>query len=173
MKFDNDLQRVVAESEIYTATRDCLKRSKTVLVKIGFNDDEKRNLSKVNFDFDVFNDYKKAYSESRSDEDLQEIKNHCPKFLYFKHSRKEAEPVIIAIAFDGQVFLNQNVDDDLGVGAEATLYKHMAYINAFIDLFLTEESVEWFDGDSFVCLKSARNDRRGKTPPKSDDCLDW
>lgn len=172
MKINTD-NRITVENQTFVATLDCLKKSQTVLAKIKFTDDEKRNLSKVNFDFGIFDDYKRAYSESQTDDNLNDIKAHCPKFLYLKQRKKDAEPVIIAIAFDGQVFLNKNVDDKIGVGAEATRYKYMAYINAFIKAFLIEDNVGLFDGDDFICTESALDDRRNDGPKSTVDCLDW
>lgn len=156
----------------YVATADCLKQSKTVLQKIGFNDNERTTLESVGFDFESFNDLKEKYANDKSVVD--DLKRAAPLFMYLKQRRADTDAVIVAVAFEGQVYLNKNVDNDLGVGAEATRYKYMAWINAFISTFnSTDNDVATFDGAPFICTQSALDDRKNSTPKQSDDCLDW
>ena len=166
----NNLVQVMGQQ--YTATPDCLKQSKTVLQKIGFSDNEKSALDSVGFDFETFNDLKEKYASDKSVVD--DLKRAAPLFMYLKQRRADSDSVIIAVAFDGQVYLNKNVDNDLGVGAEATRYKYMAWINAFISTFgAIDNGLSWFDGAPFVCTQSALDDRKNNAPKQSDDCLDW
>ena len=156
----------------YVATADCLKQSKTVLQKIGFDDNEKSTLESVGFDFATFNDLKQQYAADKSVVD--DLKRAAPLFMYLKQRRADTDAVIVAVAFDGQVYLNKNVDNDLGVGAEATRYKYMAWINAFISTFgATDNGLSWFDGAPFICTQSALDNRKNSTPKQSEDCFDW
>ena len=165
--------RVAVESLIFTADYNTLKNSKTVLSKIGFTAQERADLESCGFDFNAFQDLKSKYSDGDKSV-LDDLKSSAPKFLYLKQRRKDTEPVAVAVAFDGQVFINKNVDNKLGVGAEATRYKYMAYINGFIDCFLASDNdVQTFNGLDFVCIESAYDDRKTDGAKQGADCLDW
>lgn len=165
--------RVAVESLVFTADINTLKNSKTVLSKIGFTAQETKDLESCGFDFDSFNELKEKYSAGDKTV-LDDLKNSAPKFLYLKQRRKDADAVAVAVAFDGQVFINKNMDNKLGVGAEATRYKYMAYINGFIDCFLAiDNGVQTFNGVDFVCVESAYDDRKTDGAKQGADCLDW
>lgn len=165
--------RVAVESLVFTADINTLKNSKTVLQKIGFTTQESADLKNCNFDFDSFNELKQKYSEGDKTV-LDDLKASAPKFLYLKQRRKDADAVAVAVAFDGFVFINKNVDSKLGVGAEATRYKYMAYINAFIECFLAiDNDLQTFNGVDFVCVESAYDDRKTDGTKQNADCLDW
>lgn len=165
--------RVAVESLIFSADFETLKNSKTVLSKIGFTAQEKADLSDCGFDFDDFNALKEKYSAGDKTV-LDDLKAQAPKFLYLKQRRKDADAVAVAVAFDKYVFINKNMDNKLGVGAEATRYKYMAYINGFIDCFLgTSNDLRTFNGVDFVCVESAYDDRKTEGAKQDADCLDW
>lgn len=165
--------RVAVEGLIFTADYNTLKNSKTVLQKIGFTAQETKDLESCGFDFDSFNILKSKYSDGDKTV-IDELKAQAPKFLYLKQRRKDAEAVAVAVAFDGQVFINKNMDNKLGVGAEATRYKYMAYINGFINCFLAiDNDLQTFGGLDFVCIESAYDDRKTDGQKTNDDCIDW
>lgn len=165
--------RVVVEGLIFTADYNTLKNSKTVLSKIGFTAQETKDLESCGFDFDSFESLKAKYSAGDKTV-LDDLKAQVPKFLYLKQRRKDAEAVAVAIAFDGQVFINKNMDNKLGVGAEATRYKYMAYLNGFIECFLSSDNdIQTFSGVDFICIESAYDDRKTDGAKQGDDCLDW
>lgn len=156
----------------FIATVDCLKQSKTTVQKIAFNTQERDILESVGFDFDAFNKLKEQYGAGMVAVD--DIKRVAPVFLYLKQRKADADAVAVAVAFEGQVYLNKNVDSELGVGAEATRYKYMSYINCFITTFGSIDStVSWFDGLDFVCTQSALDDRKTGATKTDDSCLDW
>jgi hypothetical protein len=165
--------RVAVESLVFTADVETLKNSKTVLQKIGFTQQEQKDLESCNFDFETFTDLKTKYSNGDKTV-LDDLKSSAPKFLYLKQRRKDADAVAVAVAFDGYVFINKNVDSKLGVGAEATRYKYMAYINGFIDCFLAiDNDLQTFNGVDFVCVESAYDERKTDGAKSNADCLDW
>ena len=159
----------------FVATIGCLKQSKTTVQKIGFNTQEKNILESIGFDLDNFDDLKQKYTDNRDDKTvLDEIKRCAPVFLYLKQRKADADAVAVAVAVEGQVYLNKNVDSEIGVGAEATRYKYMSYINCFIQTFGSIDStVAWFDGLDFVCTTSALDDRKTGATKTDDNCLDW
>ena len=163
---------VQAMGQQFVATVDCLKQSKTTVQKIAFNTQERDILESLGFDFDSFNKLKEQYGAGMVAVD--DIKRAAPVFLYLKQRKADADAVAVAVAFEGQVYLNKNVDSELGVGAEATRYKYMAYINCFITTFSAiDTTVAWFDGLDFVCTQSALDDRKTGATKTDDSCLDW
>lgn len=165
--------KVVCESHVLTCDSGTLKKQATVLKKIKFSDSEKSALDKVGFDFANLENLVATYGESKDESDLDNVKFASPVFLYFRQRKENAESVIVAIAVEGQIYLNKNVDNDLGFGAEATRLKHCAYLNGFIDCFsATESDVQTFDGQPFKVEKSALDNRRQKKQ-SDDSCLDW
>ena len=167
---------VKAEKLQLIATPESLRESRAVLLKVGnFNRQEKTALESANFDFGALESAKQKYAESKDESDLEIVKEIAPRFLYLKQRLKDNEPCLIACAVDGVVHLNKNVDDQLGVGAEATRLKFMALINGFIKTFSLLESAEiqFWAGDEFTCAQSALDDRRAPTAKKDSDCLDW
>lgn len=159
----------------FVATVDCLKQSKTTVQKIAFNTQERDILESVGFDFGNFDELKRKYADNRDDATvLDELKHSAPVFLYLKQRKADADAVAVAVAVEGQVYLNKNVDSEIGVSAEATRYKYMAYINCFIQTFSAMEStISWFDGLDFVCTQSALDDRKTGATKTEDSCLDW
>lgn len=165
---------VIVNGQQFIATADCLKNSKTVLKKIKFNESESDILHGCDFDFESFKQAKSAYGAEQSEQNLKQVSDLSPLFLYLKQRKADSESVAVAVAFGGQVFLNKNVDNEIGVGAEATRYKYMAYINGFIQLFTENNNpVEYFDGLPFVCESSAFDDRKTGATKSDDSCLDW
>ena len=165
---------VVVNGQQFIATSDCLKNSKTVVKKIKFNDSETEILSACDFDFEQFKKAKSEYGTEQSEQNLKQVSELSPMFLYLKQRKADSESVAVAVAFGGQVYLNKNVDSELGVGAEATRYKYMAYINGFIQLFTKNNSpVEYFEGMPFVCESSAFDDRKTGGQKTDDSCLEW
>ena len=163
---------VQAMGQQFIATIDCLKQSKTTVQKIGFNTQEQDILKSIGFDFESFNKLKEQYGAGMVAVD--DIKRAAPIFLYLKQRKADADAVAVAVAVEGQVYLNKNVDSELGVGAEATRYKYMAFINCFIQTFGADNtSVEWFNGLDFVCTASALDDRKTGATKTDDNCLDW
>ena len=164
--------QVVCESHVLTCDSATLKKQATVLKKIKFTESEKDVLEKVNFDFENLTSLVEKYGESKDESDLDNVKFASPVFLYFRQRKENAESVVVAVAVEGQVYLNKNVDNDLGFGAEATRLKHCSYLNGFIDCFsATDADVQTFGGQPFKVEKSALDNRRTKT--KADDsCLD-
>lgn len=173
MNIVNNLVQVMGQQ--FVATIDCLKQSKTTVQKIGFNTQEQNILESIGFDFDSFNNLKQKYTSDRKDESvLDELKQRAPVFLYLKQRKADTDAVAVAVAVGGQVYLNKNVDAELGVGAEATRYKYMAFINCFIQSFDKFDSdVAWFNGLDFVCTQSALDDRKTGATKTDDNCLDW
>jgi hypothetical protein len=170
MNINNNLVQVMGQQ--FIATVDCLKQSKTTVQKIGFNSQEKDVLESIGFDFESFNKLKEQYGAGMTSVD--DIKRVAPVFLYLKQRKADADAVAVAVAVEGQVYLNKNVDAELGVGAEATRYKYMAYINGFINTFCAIDSeVAWFNGLDFVCTASALDDRKTGATKSDDNCLDW
>lgn len=163
---------IQAMGQQFIATVDCLKQSKTTVQKIGFNTQEQDILKSIDFDFDSFNKLKEQYGAGVVAVD--DIKRAAPVFLYLKQRKADADAVAVAVAVEGQVYLNKNVDSELGVGAEATRYKYMAFINCFIQTFgAADSAVEWFNGLDFVCTASALDDRKTGATKTDDNCLDW
>lgn len=173
--------KVQVEGLILFADWQTIKTQNIVLKKIAFNDEEKKALTACNFDFESFDDLKAvAGAAEKADEKakaLEDIKSAAPCFLYLKQRVKESAPVVVAVAFDNKVFLNKNVDDSIGVGAEATRYKYSAFINGFTSHFtesLTDEekstAVEKYSGADFKVVKSAYDERKS-TAPVGDDCI--
>lgn len=174
MIIQNNLIR--AEKFQLIATPDTLRESRAVLLKVGnFNRQEKTALESANFDFGALESAKQKYAESKAESDLEIVKEIAPRFLYLKQRLKDTEPCLVACAVDGAVFVNTNVDNQLGVGAEATRLKFMGLINGFIKTFSLLESndLQFWAGDDFTCAQSALDDRRAPTAKKDSDCLDW
>ena len=174
MIIQNNLVR--AEKFQLIATAENLRDSRAVLLKVGnFNRQEKLALESADFDFGALESAKQKYAESKAESDLAIVKENAPRFLYLKQRLKDTEPCLVACAVDGAIYLNKNVDDNLGVGAEATRLKFMGLINGFIKTFSLLESneVKFWGGDEFTCVQSALDDRRTITAKKDNDCLDW
>lgn len=170
----NNLVR--AEKIQLIATPDTLRESRAVLLKVGnFNAQEKTALESVGFDFGALESAKQKYADTKAESDLEIVKEIAPRFLYLKQRLKDTDPCLVACAVDGVVYLNKNVDDNLGVGAEATRLKFMGLINGFIKTFSLLESteVQFWAGEDFTCVQSALDDRRAPTAKKDSDCLDW
>lgn len=165
---------VMAEKLQLIATPESLRKSGAVLLKIGnFNSQEKNALESVNFDFDALESAKQKYAEAKAESDLEIVKQLAPKFLYLKQL-KNPDHCLVAFAVDGGIYLNTNVDNKLGVGAEATRLKFMGLINGFIKTFGSSDyDVQFWSGEDFICSQSALDDRRTKTAKKDSDCLDW
>lgn len=174
--------KVQVEGLILYADWQTIKTQNIVLKKVAFNDDEKAALTACNFDFAAFDDLKAVAGAAEKADEKQaafdDIKAAAPCFLYLKQRVKDAAPVVVAVAFDNKVYLNQNVDDSLGVGAEATRYKYSAFINGFTSHFLeslTDDekltAVEKYKGADFKVVKSAFDERKS-TAPVGVDCID-
>ena len=174
--------KVQVEGLILSADWQTIKAQNIVLKKVAFNESEKAALTACGFDFAAFDDLKAAAGAAESADEKQvafdDIKAAAPCFLYLKQRVKDAAPVVVAVAVDNKVYLNQNVDDSLGVGAEATRYKYSAFINGFINHFtesLTDDekstAVDKYKGAEFKVVKSAFDERK-TTAPAGDDCLD-
>lgn len=174
--------KVQVEGLILSTDWQTIKKQNIVLKKVAFKDDEKAALKACNFDFAAFDDLKAAAGAAEKADEKQaafdDIKAAAPCFLYLKQRVKDAAPVVVAVAFDNKVYLNQNVDDSLGVGAEATRYKYSAFINGFTNHFLeslTDEekstAVEKYKGTDFKVVKSAFDERKS-TAPVGVDCID-
>ena len=170
MQIINNLIQV--EGQQFISTVDNLKSAQIVLQKIKFTESEKDILNQINFDFDKFESLKSEYTKTRLDTDLANLRQSAPKFLYLKQRKKDADAVAVAVAIDNTVYLNKNVDNKLGCGAEATRYKYMAWINCFIQTF-TDSAVEYFNGADFICTESALDNRRTTGAQVDDSCLDW
>lgn len=173
--------KVQVEGLILSADWQTIKTQNIVLKKIAFNDDEKAALKACNFDFAAFDDLKAVAGSAESAEEkakaFEDIKSTAPCFLYLKQRVKESAPVVVAVAFDNKVYLNQNVDDSIGVGAEATRYKYSAFINGFVNHFLeslTDDekatAVDKYKGADFKVVKSAFDERKS-TAPVGEDCI--
>lgn len=171
MNIINDL--VTVDSIQLICTESTLRTSGLVQNKIKFDDQLTADLTECGFDFDNFNQLKAQYAVDRESVKA-DLQASAPKVLYLKQRKRDAEPVAVAIAIDGQVFLNKNVDSKLGVGAEATRYKYAGYINGFIQFFgLRTESLEYYNGAPFVCTESAYDDRKTGAIKSDDSTLDW
>lgn len=173
--------KVQVEGLILSADWQTIKAQNIVLKKIAFNDDESKALTACGFDFAGFDKLKAAAGAAEKADEKQvafdNIKATAPCFLYLKQRVKDSTPVVVAVAFDNKIFLNQNVDDSLGVGAEATRYKYSAFINGFINHFiesLTDDeklsAVDKYKGADFKVVKSAYDERKS-TAPAGDDCI--
>ena len=171
MNIINNLVQV--EGQQFISTIDNLKSAQIVLSKIKFTESELDILNQVDFDFESFNKLKAEYTQNRTSDNLQLIQQSAPKFLYLKQRKKDADAVAVAVAVNNQVYLNKNVDNKLGCGAEATRYKYMAWINCFIQTFNKSDFIEYFDGADFICTESALDNRRTTGAPVDDACLDW
>lgn len=165
--------RVSCESHVLTCDYTTLKNQAKVVKKIKFSDDERFALEAIDFDFDNLKQLVAKYGESKDESDLDNVKFASPIFLYFKQHKESADPVIVAVAVEGQIYFNKNVDDGLGAGSRASRFQYCAFLNGFADCFsATDTEVQTFDGATFKVEKSAMDDRRKKI--KTDDgCLDW
>lgn len=164
---------VTVDSIQLICTESTLRTSGLVQNKIKFDDQLTKDLTDCGFDFESFNKLKEQFAIDR-DSVKADLQASAPKVLYLKQRKKDADAVAVAIAIDGQVYLNKNVDSKLGVGAEATRYKYMGYINGFIQFFgLTADSVESFNGADFVCTESAYDDRKTGAIKSDDSTIDW
>ena len=173
--------KVQVEGLILYADWQTIKAQNIVLKKIAFSESESTALKACGFDFDSFNNLKAVAGGAESADErakaLEDIKAAAPCFLYLKQRVKDAPAVVVAVAFDNKVYLNKNVDDSIGVGAEATRYKYSAFINGFTSHFLeslTDEekstAVEKYKGADFKVVKSAYDERKS-TAPVGDDCI--
>lgn len=165
---------VQVEGLILYADWQTIKNQNIVLKKVAFNDDEKAALKACNFDFVAFDNLKAVAGVSEKADEKQaafdDIKAAAPCFLYLKQRVKDSTPVVVAVAFDNKVYLNQNVDDSIGVGAEATRYKYSAFVNGFVNHYAGGADIALFNGADFKVVKSAYDDRKS-TAPASDDCI--
>ena len=104
--------KVQVEGLILFADWQTIKAQNIVLKKIAFNDEETKALKACNFDFESFNDLKAVAGSAESADEkakaLEDIKLAAPCFLYLKQRVKDAPAVVVAVAFDNKVFLNQN-----------------------------------------------------------------
>lgn len=162
--------------------QEVVKGKKVVQKRVAFNDDERAALTACGFDFTAFDNLKAAAGGAESAEEkakaLEDIKAAAPCFLYLKQ-KHNPDPVVVAVAFDSQVFLNQNVDDSIGVGAEATRYKFQGFINGFINHFtesLADDektaAILKYNGTDFKKKTSAYDDRKSTAPAVDEGCLD-
>lgn len=180
--------KVLAEGIVLTADWQTIKKQEVVKgrnavqKKVAFRDDERAALTACGFDFAAFDNLKAAAGAAESAEAKQaafdDIKAAAPCFLYLKQ-KHNPQPVVVAVAFDSQVFLNKNVDDALGVGAEATRYRFQGFINGFINHYtesLTDEeraaAVVFYNGEKFEKKTSAYDDRKSTAPAADEGCLD-
>lgn len=170
MKVINDLVQV--DDLQFIATESTIRTSGLVLSKVKFDDQLRQDLESCDFDFDNFAKLKDDYANGLVP--VENIQSAAPKILYLKQRKKDADAVAVAIAIDDQVYLNKNVDDKLGVSADATRYRYMSLINGFIRYFgLTQDSIKYFDGQKFICTKSAVDDRRSGAVKTDDSTIDW
>lgn len=164
---------VTVDSIQLICTESTLRLSGLVQNKIKFDDQLTRDLTGCDFDFESFDKLKADYAIDR-DSVRADLQAGAPKVLYLKQRKKDVDPVAVAIAINGQVYLNKNVDSKLGVGAEATRYKYMGYINGFIQFFgLNTDTIEYFNGADFVCTESAFDDRKTGAIKADDSTIDW
>lgn len=166
--------KVQVEGLILSAEWQTIKNQNIVLKKVAFNSDEKAALTACGFDFAGFDNLKAAAGVAEKADERQaafdDIKAAAPCFLYLKQRVKDAPAVVVAVAFESKVFLNKNVDDSIGVGAEATRYKYSAFINGFVNQYAGGADIALFNGADFKVVKSAFDDRKS-TAPASDDCI--